>query len=194
MELQLIRKGTAQAASTNIVTAAQAVTYLLRYVYDRSQLWREKFVMLLLDNAGQVLGWFTLSEGGTANCSVDVRTAVCVALKGGAGSVILAHNHPSGNPLPSQRDIQTTHALKKAFGVFDIKMLDHVVLGDGTFYSFCEEMTQDMPEQEYEGPAKMTDELLGAAASQIAALYGRQDENVLAQALKDAAEAWVGKE
>jgi DNA repair protein RadC len=70
---------------------------------------------------------------------VDPKIIFQKALEYKASCVILAHNHPSGAPSPSIEDIRLTEKVKMAGGYIDIKVLDHIVVGDGTYYSFADE-------------------------------------------------------
>ena len=66
---------------------------------------------------------------------------VKAALEMSASGVIMAHNHPSGNPLPGKADITITKSLKTALDTFDIHLIDHIVIADGSYYSFADETT-----------------------------------------------------
>jgi len=82
-----------------------------------------------------------LSVGGQHETVADVRIVVRRAIDTLASAVIIAHNHPSGDPTPGQADITLTRTLKRALETFDIPLLDHVVIADGKYYSFSEERT-----------------------------------------------------
>ena len=99
---------------------------------------REKFIALLLDTKNHVVAANTVSIG-TVNASlVHPREIFKVALLCNASAVILAHNHPSGNPTPSHEDIDITNRLKKAGEILGIEVLDHIIIGDNTWTSFKE--------------------------------------------------------
>jgi DNA repair protein RadC len=70
---------------------------------------------------------------------IDVRQILRAALDKGASSLILVHNHPTGNPTPSQADIRQTDALRKGAGAMGLALLDHVVVADDSFFSFSED-------------------------------------------------------
>jgi DNA repair protein RadC len=82
-----------------------------------------------------------LSFGGTECTVIDVKIAVRLAIMKMASAVILAHNHPSGNPAPSSSDIEQTRQLKNALAFFDIQLLDHIIVSDDSYYSFSDEVT-----------------------------------------------------
>lgn len=97
---------------------------------------QEAFKCVLLNTKHQVIQVLTVSLG-TLNASlVHPRELFREAVKRSCAAVILAHNHPSGNPSPSQEDIALTRRLAEAGKLLGIEVLDHVVLGDGTFFSF----------------------------------------------------------
>jgi len=91
----------------------------------------EVFACLMLDNRNRVIAFRELFRGTIDGASVYPREVVKQALADNAAAVILAHNHPSGVCEPSQADIRITKRLQKALGLVDIRVLDHVIIGDG---------------------------------------------------------------
>ena len=79
-----------------------------------------------------------LSIGGITQTSVDVRVVLRYALLQGATQIVLVHNHPSGNPSPSREDEMITQNLAEACKTMHIRLMDHVIIGDDTYYSFYE--------------------------------------------------------
>ncbi len=99
---------------------------------------REHFVVLLLDTKNNIVGINTVSIG-TLNASiVHPREVFKPAILENAGSVILAHNHPSGDPTPSQEDLEITRRLFDGGKILGIDVRDHIIIGDGCFFSFRE--------------------------------------------------------
>ena len=98
----------------------------------------EVFACLFLDNQHRVIQWEELFRGTIDGASVYPREVAKRALFHHAAAVIFAHNHPSGINEPSQADRQITDKLKQALGLFDIRVLDHFIVGDGLPYSFAE--------------------------------------------------------
>lgn len=98
----------------------------------------ESFFLLLLNNANNTIGYVKISQGGIVGTVVDVRILAKYAIESLATSVILCHNHPSGNMKPSQADINITEKVKQALNLFDIKTLDHIILSpeDNKYLSF----------------------------------------------------------
>ena len=98
----------------------------------------EVFAVLFLDNRHRVIEYETLFRGTIDGASVHPREVVKAALAHNAAAVILAHNHPSGVAEPSQADLHLTRRLREAMGLVDIRVLDHLVIGDGEAVSFAE--------------------------------------------------------
>lgn len=98
----------------------------------------EVFCCVYLDNRHRVIGFEELFRGTIDGASVHPREVVKQALARNAAAVILAHNHPSGIAEPSQADELITRRLKEALALVDIRLLDHLIVGDGTCESFAE--------------------------------------------------------
>ena len=109
--------------------------YLQAQLRDRDH---EVFVVLLLDNQNRVVHYHELFRGTIDAASVYPREVVKLALNKGAAAVILAHNHPSGVAEPSSADRLITEKLVQALGLVDIRVLDHLIVGDGVTVSFAE--------------------------------------------------------
>ena len=102
-------------------------------------LMQEAFWILLLDRRSRLIAIEEIHIGGMASMVVDPKIVFQKALERKACSVILAHNHPSGSPSPSNEDIRLTEKMRTAGSFIDIKVLDHIIIGDGSFYSFADE-------------------------------------------------------
>lgn len=100
---------------------------------------RERFFCLLLDARNRCVREETVSEGSLTGSLVHPREAFRAAVREAASAVIFAHNHPSGDPEPSREDIELTRRLWDAGKVLGIRVLDHVVLGQGKYYSFADD-------------------------------------------------------
>lgn len=100
----------------------------------------EEFMVLLLNRANQVLGCLKLSKGGLTGTVVDLRILFGTALKAMTSSIVIAHNHPSNNLVPSKEDQELTKKIKGAGELLDINLLDHLILGTNDNYvSFANE-------------------------------------------------------
>lgn len=96
---------------------------------------REHFYAILLDNKNQVISKELISIGDLSSSIVNPREVFKPAIKKSAKAIILAHNHPSGNPSPSRADLLITHRLIDAGEILDINVLDHLIIGHGTYVS-----------------------------------------------------------
>jgi DNA repair protein RadC len=99
----------------------------------------EECHLLLLDIKNQYMGHHLLSRGGITESTVDIRLLLRHALVAGAPNEILAHNHPSGNPQPSRQDDELTKRLNQACHAVQLRLLDHIIIGDNTYYSYADE-------------------------------------------------------
>lgn len=100
---------------------------------------QEAFWIVLLDRRSRVIKTYEIHVGGLSAMVVDPKVIFHKALQNLASSVILIHNHPSGSPSPSTEDIRLTEKIKLAGTYIDIKVLDHIIIGDGCYYSFADE-------------------------------------------------------
>jgi DNA repair protein RadC len=101
----------------------------------------EEFVVICLNRANRMLGWAKVSSGGLSGTVADPKVIFQIALKSNASSIILAHNHPSGNLQPSEQDIRLTRKNKEAGLVLDLQVIDHIILTSEGYYSFADEGT-----------------------------------------------------
>jgi len=99
---------------------------------------REVFAVMFLDNRHRLLAYEELFFGTIDGASVHPREVVKAALAHNAAAVILSHNHPSGVAEPSQADQRITQRLKDALGLVDVRVLDHLIVGEGEPVSFAE--------------------------------------------------------
>ena len=99
----------------------------------------EECWVLLLNQASKVIDKVRVSRGGLAATTVDVRCILREALLKRAVSMVLCHNHPSGNIRPSREDDRLTEQLRKSAEVMNLRLLDHVIVTDGNFYSYADE-------------------------------------------------------
>ena len=113
----------------SLTSSTDTLRYLHGQLRDRPH---EIFACLMLDNRNRVIAFRELFRGTIDGASVYPREVVKQALADNAASVILAHNHPSGVCEPSQADIQITERLKSALALVDIRVLDHVIVGEQT--------------------------------------------------------------
>lgn len=130
--------------SKRIATSDGMVHHIIKSAYDVSNLMmeemrylkKEMFKALLLDTKNQIIKTVDVSIGSLNSSIVHPREVFSEAIKCGCNSIIFVHNHPSGDPTPSTEDIQTTQRLESAGNILGIKVLDHIVVGDGRYVSF----------------------------------------------------------
>lgn len=99
---------------------------------------KELFLILLLDGKNRITRKVQVSEGSLNQSIVHPREVFAPAVRESAAAVIFIHNHPSGDPAPSREDREITRRLKEAGEILGIKVLDHIIIGDGSYYSFVE--------------------------------------------------------
>lgn len=101
---------------------------------------QERFVAMYLNRANKVIGVYLVSVGGITGTLADIRLILSVALKAAATNIILIHNHPSGNLIPSRADLDLTQKIKEAASYMDVIVTDHLILSpDEAYYSFADE-------------------------------------------------------
>ena len=123
------------------MTTSRQVYEALFNFWDKSQIaYRESFKVVLLNRASRIIGIMNVSEGGQSATVVDPKLILQSALLSHAASIILAHNHPSGNTQPSEADINLTKKIKQGAAFLDISLLDHIILTpDEYYFSFADE-------------------------------------------------------
>jgi DNA repair protein RadC len=106
---------------------------------DLSELPREEFWVLLLSRSNRLIEKVRISQGGVSGTITDIRIILQSAFTKLSSAMILCHNHPSGNLKPSQADIKITKKISEAAKLMDISVLDHIIIGDSTYFSFADE-------------------------------------------------------
>ena len=110
-----------------------------RILYPQlADLSHEEFWFLHLNRGNRLMKMERLSIGGVSGTSVDVRLVIKSALEQRSSSLILAHNHPSGNLQASQSDRQMTQKIREAAALFDIQIADHLIVGQESYFSFAD--------------------------------------------------------
>lgn len=99
----------------------------------------EEFWFILLNNSNIIIDKIKTSQGGTTGTVIDVKLIIKEAVNKLAQGIILVHNHPSGNIKPSIADKNVTEKIKNAATFFDIKLLDHVIIGNNDYFSFADQ-------------------------------------------------------
>lgn len=122
--------------STRFTCATQIFEHLDCEFRDRR---KEYFMALLLDGKNRIMKRVQISEGSLNQSIVHPREVFNVAVRESAAAMILLHNHPTGDPTPSGEDLEVTRRLCDAGVLMGIKVLDHIIIGEGSFYSFAEQ-------------------------------------------------------
>ncbi|MFC1601294.1 JAB domain-containing protein [Candidatus Sumerlaeota bacterium] len=134
--LRMVRDKTVQYHTRTFCDSASVFDFAREIIGDRD---REVFLVLCLDTKNRLV-CLEESSVGAADFAVCVpRDVLKVALLSNATAIIAAHNHPSGDPTPSAEDRRSTEHLKQAAELLGLKFLDHVIVGDGSFFSFAQE-------------------------------------------------------
>lgn len=136
MELGRRRSGSLQVEKTAIKSSETVFNFFHPLLGD---LEHEEFWLLMLNRANRVIGRFKVSQGGLSGTVIDTRIILKKALDNLASSIIVCHNHPSGNKQPSDADVKITEKLKKAAEILEIKLLDHIIIADKSYFSFADE-------------------------------------------------------
>ena len=120
----------------SIKSSAEAFAVFFPHLSD---LRTEEFWVIFLNQKNQIIYKSQISKGGITGTIVDVRVLFKMALEHYATSIIVAHNHPTGNLKPSDADLKITRNIKNAGEILDIKLADHLIIGENAFFSFQDE-------------------------------------------------------
>ncbi len=139
-EVELIYKSKIKASERVKLITSKDAADLLRLTWDENKIdFVEQFKVLLLNRSNRVLGIFEASSGGVSHTVVDPKIIFVAALKANACSIIISHNHPSGNLQPSGADKEITQKIKSGGQFLDIKLFDHVIISSEGYFSFADE-------------------------------------------------------
>jgi DNA repair protein RadC len=139
-EIKISYKEKIKTSKSDTIKSSEGAAKLLFKNWDADTIGLcESFKVLLLNNSNKVKGVYQLSSGAITGTLVDIRILFAVILKSLSVGIILAHNHPSGKLIASEADKRLTEKIKKAAELFDVKVLDHLIITpDGSFYSFSD--------------------------------------------------------
>lgn len=139
-EVELVYKSKVKASQRLQVKTSKEVYELLLRSWDENKIeYVEQFKIIMLNRANRVLGIFEVSTGGQSGTVADPRMIFTAALKVCAASIILAHNHPSGNIKPSRADKELTGKIKEGGKLLEIDVMDHLIISSEGYYSFADE-------------------------------------------------------
>ncbi len=135
LELGRRRKSAEIIESAKIRSSKDVYTIFNPLLADLSH---EEFWLLYLNRSNKILSRHKLSQGGVSGTITDVRLIIKKAIELLASSIIICHNHPSGNLEPSEADNRITQKIKESAGYFDISLLDHIIVTDNGYYSYAD--------------------------------------------------------
>lgn len=139
-EFEISLKFKGKKSELKTVNTSSDAAEICRHCFDEGKLdWVEEFVVIALNRANKVIGFYKVSSGGLTGTVADPKVIYQFALLSSATSIILSHNHPSGNTRPSQADIDLTLKIRDAGKFLDIKLLDHIIITDESYTSFADE-------------------------------------------------------
>lgn len=130
--------GERKARRVEVSNSRHVVAFLDRAIPDLRDQLEESFVVMGLDAKNRIVAWSEVGRGSLTGVNVDVAAVFRWALLSGVVSIVVAHNHPSGDPYPSPEDVAITRRLVEAGEILGISVLDHIVLGEGSSASFLD--------------------------------------------------------
>jgi DNA repair protein RadC len=136
LELGRRRRNSETAKEEQITSSSDAFEFIRPLLVDIAH---EEFWVLYLNRANKIIERYKLSQGGISGTVTDIRLILKRGLELLASSIVICHNHPSGNLQPSDQDKQITEKLKIAALQMEIKLIDHIIVADNSYYSFCDE-------------------------------------------------------
>jgi DNA repair protein RadC len=134
--LELVCESGADEPEETVLRTSTDAVQLLRPLFAGAD--REQFMVVLLNAKHRPIGVNTISTGSLTASIVHAREVFKAAIVGNSAALLLAHNHPSGDPAPSAEDIEITKRLREAGELVGIRVIDHVILGEGRHYSFVD--------------------------------------------------------
>ena len=136
-KIKMVKEDTVEYSNT--IKSPDDVAKLAHDVLEMHEMAEENFIILCLNTKNKIAGVHTVSIGSLSSSIVHPREVFKAAILNNAASIILMHNHPSGDPEPSREDIEITHRLVNAGNILGINVLDHIIIGDGRYISLKEQ-------------------------------------------------------
>lgn len=124
--------------NTKITSSIDAYNYAKNFYNDDINIYESSFI-ILLDRAKNTKGYVKISQGGTAGTVVDVKIICYYVITALADSIIMIHNHPSGNRNFSQQDIDISLKIKEALKYLDVSLIDHIIITHNSYNSMADE-------------------------------------------------------
>lgn len=139
-EIEIMYKSKVKPSERPVVNCSADIYNLLLGIWDPNTLeLQEQFKVILLNKRNKVLGVYNASSGGICGTVADPKLILVTAIKAGACSIVLSHNHPSGSAKPSQADKDLTRKIAEAARYLDMLVLDHLIITTEGYFSFADE-------------------------------------------------------
>lgn len=140
-EVEINYKSSIKASNRPKISGSKDCELIFRAIHDYNKNieYRELFFCMYLNRNNKVLSVQKIAEGTTSACLVDIKMILQGAILQNASGIILSHNHPSGNLKPSHEDINITKKVKDAAKMFDVSVLDHIILTDESYCSLSDD-------------------------------------------------------
>jgi len=139
-EVQVSYKPDFKASERPKITSSKQAYDLFIQHWDVGKIeFLEQSKMILLNRENRVLGIIDISTGGVSGTILDPKIIFSIALKANTSSIIISHNHPSGNLKPSHADIRLTNQLKEGGKLLEIVVWDHLIISNDSYYSFADD-------------------------------------------------------
>jgi len=139
LPLLTLKETKTEYQKAKISSASDAYNVIKPFFKDDVNLY-ESFYILLLNRANNTIGYSKISQGGVCGTVVDIQIICKYVVESLAKGVILAHNHPSGNLKASKADIEVTKKIKKSLDIFEVQLLDHLIITEDSYLSLDKEL------------------------------------------------------
>jgi DNA repair protein RadC len=138
-EIEIRYKTKVKPSQRPVVNCSSEMYDLLISLWDQNTIEsQEHFKVILLNRTNKVLGIYNASSGGISGTVVDPKLILVTAIKAGACSIVISHNHPSGSSKPSRADIEITRKIAEAARYLDMRVLDHLIITTENYFSFAD--------------------------------------------------------
>ena len=135
-KIKILKEKTIEYNSQKIKSGIDIVKYISD-LENMTELTEESILLICLNNKNQIIAYSEIAKGGINNCQLDMKTIFKNVLLTNACSFILVHNHPSGDATPSHNDYLVTRKIQETSSLMDIKLLDHIVVGENNQFCSC---------------------------------------------------------
>lgn len=137
-EVQLLYTPNVQLNTLPKITSSNEIFKILSSLWEHDRFYIERFYCLFFNRNNRLLGFKMMGMGSQVGCAIEIKSIFQASILMHASSIAIAHNHPSGNLNPSEADLKLTKKIQEGLKIFDIGLLDHIILADETYYSFAD--------------------------------------------------------